>query len=347
MPREHFLLVGRGFLKWFKYLCMFFMCAELCRDSARRGRLLTVFLTSMTVLSLNGLYQVFSPDHLDLIKQYSSDIPGRDIVIRMRSSLNAPNDLASFLLLAIPLAFYAWHQSRSSLRSFFLAALLALFSAAFVLTYSRAGFLALVMATALYLAVHKKLKFLVFTGGVLAALCLISETFRDNFLISLNLSDITVSQRLRYWLYTWEMIQAHPILGHGVNMYYQIIPAFTPAEETFRGYAHNAYLQMWGDVGIVGLTLFLIPIGYSVWREWLSRRERERKIDARSAVFVGLVAYLIQSFADTNFYALQTTFLFWIIWGYYWSLAEDEDASTSLRPNWTMSRAAAGRRMAS
>ena len=55
---------------------------------------------------------------LDLVKRYAVDIPGR--FIRMRSSFGSPNDLAAFLIAAVPVAFAAWTaEKRWNARSAF------------------------------------------------------------------------------------------------------------------------------------------------------------------------------------------------------------------------------------
>ena len=58
----------------------------------------------MSLVALNGFYQMTFG--VDLIKGYKAWVPGR--YLRMRSSFGAPNDLSTFLLLAVPIAFSFW-----------------------------------------------------------------------------------------------------------------------------------------------------------------------------------------------------------------------------------------------
>ena len=91
-----------------------------------------------------------------------------------------------------------------------------------------------------------------------------------------------------------------------------LFPNFAPAGATYRGYAHNCFLQLGAEVGLLGLGAFLVPVLAVAWREgaaggvWRGPRE---------ALFWGLVAFLIQSAFDTNLYAFQAAHAFWIAWG--------------------------------
>ena len=89
---------------------------------------------------------------------------------------------------------------------------------------------------------------------------------------------------------------------------------FAPPEETYRGYAHNSYLQIWAETGIFGAVFFMIPLAVILWRK-APRRGTGPPLSAGSALWTGLLAFLIQAFFDTNFHALQTSLLFWIFWG--------------------------------
>lgn len=303
----------RGFFKWLKYIGLFFMAAEWFQDPAKTRRLVGVFLVSVFFLTVNGFYQIWFG--LDLIKGYSVDIPGR--LIRMKSSLGSPNDLATFYLMAIPLVFWLWARERKwSWRSAAPLALLLFFFSALVMTLSRSGLFALFLAVFGYALIRRA--FLA-AGGMLClgmAFILSSELLRLNFLHSLNLRDITIAERFAFWQVTWALIQKAPLLGHGVNTYFSNFAAFAPASETYRGYAHNCYLQMWSEVGILGLLAFLAPLLFGFWKG--------RSFPLKDVLRVGLAAYLIQSFFDTNFYAIQASVLFWVFWGMAAALKDEK-----------------------
>lgn len=311
VPSELMITALRGCFKWLKFIGIFFMCAETFDHPQKRKRLAGIFIASMILTSLNGYYQLWSG--IDFVKGYSVHVPGR--FVRMQSSFSSPNGLAAFLLMGLPLIFFLWYRTGTwKLKSAFYVIIMALFSTAFVMTLSRSAFLAFLVSLSVYVFFRKEKRLVLLIWIVPIVIFLTSDTLRYNFLTSLNLGDITVGERLRFWRTTWAMISEHPFLGHGVNTYYQNFPLFAPAEETYRGYAHNCFLQMWSEVGFFGLLAFLIPL-FSKLKSQLWNRPKEARLDVQEAVLVGLVAFLVQSFFDTHFYSLQTAFLFWIFWG--------------------------------
>lgn len=310
--RGEFLTAGlRGVWKWFKYLTIFFMCRDLFREPESQKRAGMVFLISMAFVSLNGFWQMWSG--LDLIKGYAVDIPGR--LVRMRSSFGSPNDLAAFYLVGLPLAFHMWlNEKKWSLRSVLFAGLAAAFFVCLVLTLSRSAFLALFVAFFIFLLGTGRKKMIWIGVVFLAAFLGFSGLLRENFVTSLNPKDITVGERLRYWRQSWDLIKEKPLLGHGANTYFKEFAAHAPANEEYRGYAHNFILQLWSDLGLVGLGLFLFGLIYGFVKKWPSRREGLKIPEFTAALWVGLLAFVLQGLLDTNFFAFQTAHLFWFFW---------------------------------
>ncbi len=321
----------RGVLKWIKYLGFFFMSADLFGEPARFRRLVSVFMASLFLVVLNGLYQMWTG--ADLIKHYTVDIPGR--FIRMTSSFSAPNGLAAFLLMGVPLTFVVWYRQKSwSLNSVGLVALLTLFSTALAMTLTRAAILALAVAATINVIRRVPKATWVLAAGFTAFLTS-SRFIFDIYVKSLQLSDITVSERLRVWKTTWAMISHHPFIGNGVNTYFKLFPSFMPPEETFRGYAHNCYLQMWSEIGLIGAVAFTAAL---VWM-FTKKLAAPQRDPLDGALWVGLTALALQSAVDTNFYSLQTATLFWVFWGAFCGSANVANAAYSETGNsWSRSR---------
>jgi|GEM_PF-1495766 len=316
----------RGLLKWLKYLGIFQLSVELFQDPTRARRAVKAFLLIAAGIVANGFYQMCFG--YDFLRHHSIDIPGR--LVRMQSSFSSPNDLAAFLLLGIPLSFHAWEKNKIwNKQGILYAALFIFLSVALIATLSRSAFLALLISIFLYLVLQNRAALLTFLGscGALAVLFSTSKELRYNFFGSFNAKDITIGERLRFWEITLRMIQEHPFLGNGINMYYTKFPLFAPASETYRGYAHNSYLQMWSEIGLFGFLAFLIPLFFCLGKGLFSGRFKTRASSLSNALLVGIVAFLIQAFFDTNFYALQASFLFWIFWGMYVGLLLSNDSS--------------------
>lgn len=301
-----------GAAKWFKYFGIFFMASELFADSRRRGRFVAAFLVSAGLVAADGFYQMFAGT--DLVKGYSVDIPGR--YVRMQGPFSSPNDLAAYLLFAAPFSFFFWvREKKWSVKSAALALLFALTALSFVLTLSRSGFVGLYAASFLLAAAALPPA----AAALIAAAplgFLFSPMLRYNFFSSLNLKDVTVGERLRIWETTLRMVRENPWIGTGVNSYVDRFASFAGAGETWRGYAHNCYLQMASETGVPSLVFFALPFFLLLPKEMLKSRGKALEPE-RWALLVSVPAFLVQSAFDTNFYALQAATLFWLFWGMF------------------------------
>ena len=86
-------------------------------------------------------------------------------------------------------------------------------------------------------------------------------------------------------------------------------------------YAHNGYLQMAAETGIVGLAAFLAICVYffvTVARSLL-RCPDERTRSVGWAFYFGALAFLFHAMTDTNLQSLLLVNLFWIAIGAGWA----------------------------
>lgn len=71
----------------------------------------------------------------------------------------------------------------------------------------------------------------------------------------------TLNSRTIYWQTAWEAIQQKPLLGHGLGLFsFTGIKEAQPFNTIY--FVHNDYLQLWHDLGIFWLTLFVGVIAY-------------------------------------------------------------------------------------
>jgi putative inorganic carbon (hco3(-)) transporter len=76
-------------------------------------------------------------------------------------------------------------------------------------------------------------------------------------------------------------------------------------------YAHNCYLQILAETGLIGLMTFL-------WFLFELIRNGYKKIKTNNdlislGLFTGFLAFLIHMFFDTQMYSLKLSMLFWIL----------------------------------
>jgi O-antigen ligase len=132
-----------------------------------------------------------------------------------------------------------------------------------------------------------------------------------------SLSDVGTKDRVFMWQTAWHMIQDRPVLGHGINTFMANYLTYWVGGEQQPRYAHNCYLQMAAETGLVGLAAFL-------WLLWLAFARMGRALTRAPAsgdrtilagLVAGLLAFAIQAGYDTNFYAMRQVAIFWVLAG--------------------------------
>ena len=115
------------------------------------------------------------------------------------------------------------------------------------------------------------------------------------------------------------MIQDSPLLGHGINTFMMIFEAYRGDPGNNPTYAHNSYLQLAAETGVVGLIAFLW-IFVKLFRWFLSSlaaygTKNDTLIIPALGLLSGIFAFLIQSFVDNHFYSLQLSVYLWFVTG--------------------------------
>lgn len=73
-------------------------------------------------------------------------------------------------------------------------------------------------------------------------------------------NDSTLSNRMYLWEYAIEMFNEKPLFGHGWGSYAGSVDLVIDTVDVSSIHAHNIYLQLLSEVGIVGVLLFMIPM---------------------------------------------------------------------------------------
>lgn len=148
-------------------------------------------------------------------------------------------------------------------------------------------------------------------------------------------SEHVASGRWIIWESSWEMYKQFPVLGWGMETFWQAYPAFRhPFDGSAGQNAHNEYLQFLVELGPIGLMLFFGLLGSILLRIFKAR-------DALGSEGIGLVAALaalaIQASFTTTYYQLSI----WIVFGWYigrLSKITASEAGYAWSPNTVFSR---------
>jgi O-antigen ligase len=89
--------------------------------------------------------------------------------------------------------------------------------------------------------------------------------------LSVDVTDANFStiERLAHWAAALRMFAAHPLTGVGAGNYAVVYARYqVPRWHLALGHAHNLYLNMAAEVGIVGALAYLVFVGAGIWLAW-------------------------------------------------------------------------------
>jgi O-antigen ligase len=134
------------------------------------------------------------------------------------------------------------------------------------------------------------------------------------FIDSVNTDDPTTG-RAHFWAVTLDIIKAHPYVGTGLGAFGVVYTRYDTRNGLFRlEQAHNDYLQVFSDAGVLGA---LLALSFVVLLFYLALKRARSKDDFRRAVALaalsGCFAVLVHSFFDFTLHTTSNALLFLIV----------------------------------
>ncbi len=189
-----------------------------------------------------------------------------------------------------------------------------------VATLSRAGLLTLaVLALVALITIRRRpLKLGLLAAGVVAGVALLqipAIKLRMAHQFDPSYPYNTFEGRLQIWSDTLHMLRDHPIFGAGLRGYAIVMrPYVTTPKGLPELYAHDIFLSMWAEIGLLGLAAFAVILGMLLWRGWTSFSKAEGFAKAllwgTSAAFVAIT---VHGLFDTPYYGNDLSVEFWML----------------------------------
>jgi O-antigen ligase len=297
-----------GFIgKWLEYALLFMMAADL---GARQGiprRVGVLVAWSSVLVVIEALSQeLFGTG---VFRGY------RWIVFeRMTGPYTNPIDLATYIMVVVPLLLGVAQGAARRVRW-----------ALWVLVAALIGCLGRTLAFGVWLSFGAALLWLAWRRpdlrrpvlvalGAVAAASLGFMALRGEWYLA-TLSDMGTKDRVYMWQAALRMIQARPVLGHGVNTFMANYLDYWVGGERQPRYAHNCYLQIAAETGLIGLAAFSAMIASAARRIWTALRGARADTALLAGLATGLLAFLIHAGYETNFFSMRQAALFWTLGG--------------------------------
>jgi len=285
------------FIKWVQILLLFLFVYDHL-TSRRLPWLLGALLVTGLFQAGVGVYQFAlrgeGPDH------FAITVLG-DRFYRAYGTFEQPNPYAGYLGLTLPLALGAlWGvltDRKTRKRAPFLLIVVAAMGAALGMSWSRGAWLGFgaalaVMALALPRQARWGLLLIVALVGaglglyqaglipesILARLTNFAQDvrFEDVRGVGINDANYAVIERLAHWQAALEMFRYNLWTGVGFGCYEPAYSRFALINWPIAlGHAHNFYLNIAAETGLIGLAAYLILWGAVFWQTWRATRRAE------------------------------------------------------------------------
>ena len=151
--------------------------------------------------------------------------------------------------------------------------------------------------------------------GLFLGVVLLGGEFSINrFIDSVNTDDPTTG-RAHFWSVTLEIIKAHPYVGTGLGAFGVIYTRYDSRNGLYRlEQAHNDYLQVLSDAGIIGAVLALSFVVLLFWKALSRARSRDDfRRGVALAALSGCFAVLVHSFFDFTLHTTSNALLFLVL----------------------------------
>lgn len=229
-----------------------------------------------------------------------------------------PNEFAIAILPFIAITFYMAISEKNKLLKLISIGIMVIIFLALISTVSRGGIIGIagMLLFALFKSKQKLITIIAIFIVVILFINFMPQNLRDRFsktkvsehALGTGDGDIDSTTR-RYYLTQagWRMFLEHPLFGIGIGNYYYENRNYAPVHP---GRAHNMYIEIMAELGIIGIFLFLGTIFFTLKGLNGIIKSKSPLTGYAKGFYIGLVGFLI---AGILLHAQQDRILWFII----------------------------------
>jgi O-antigen ligase len=222
-----------------------------------------------------------------------------------------PHNFAFFVNLCLFSGLGHMFFQKKTAAKIWIGAALVLMAVAVGISFSRGAYLGLIVGAVFFTIIFLKrtgiLGKALVAAGVLFVIILIfnSNIISQRLASSFNLKEGSNAERYKNWVQAADIIQEYPLGGVGLGNYARTVDPTAAGRSSI--YAHNLFLDIAAETGILSAVLFLLLIFFSIWRNVKNNNMMSLGLAS------GLVAFSVHSVFDTALYCPQVLMMFLII----------------------------------
>jgi O-antigen ligase len=322
---------------------LYFIVVNNVHNEKQINRIITAILIVGTLFGIYGIFQYNGIDFPFWIGNY-----GRGKVFGLFGNVGY---FAEYLILPLPIAISLFLVSKNKIKKTLLLIGVLAIGGTLLATLTRGPYLAMAISLVFMMSVfissggkkfiqeNKKLFILVLVAVIIVTFLIVIPTplnkpgtiisnIKERASIARLSNDFSFGRRTAIWKFTTLMIKDHPLLGSGIGTFkyntlrYQAkffdqgqnraLYPYGVAEK-----AHNEYLQLGAELGIIGLIIFIwLMISYFNFGLKILKRIKD---EYKRGIIIGLMGSIVAFLVDAVFWFPMhqpaNIALFWLVLG--------------------------------
>jgi putative inorganic carbon (HCO3(-)) transporter len=314
----------RELMRLASYVCFYYVILDWSQTEDNTRIVLKVLMTSTIAVAIFGLWQALAGGYSALydvlypVQEEISQIPAWEG--RITSFLEHYNGLVGYINLVMPFCLaFATGGSDPLLRTLSRWCLV-LAGIALLLTQSRGGLIAfasILLINACLSARDRKTRMR--RVAIVLIACLVVAAAAGVFFQRLGeIDDFTTVSRLAIWGGAFTVFVHSPVFGTGFGNLRGLMGGLLNLPDGWTGDAHNLYLELLAETGLIGFLAFGILIILALRTAVRQFRTTQNEVDKMTAraIFVAICGVLVHGTVDYLFHTTpQVTVLFFLVLG--------------------------------
>ena len=295
----------------------YFLTVNLMRTEKWIMRCVLTLISSASIVAIIGVFEfIFGANSDKWLDQSFSSL----IKTRVVSLFENPNILAIFLVMIFPFIIATRIISTQKNEKFLTSILLLLFVATIIFTWSRAAWIATIVAVVVFALLANRKSFRLF--GVIALTIpiipiVLPTSILERFLSITNLTDSSIAYRIYTWKGSVNAIKDHFLggIGYGDYAFSVVYPSYSYAGIESAPHTHNLTLQIILGMGLIGFIVFCFVIFLNCQKcfEYIKNSTNSNSKIYVIASVTAIIAALIMGIFDYIWYNQRIFYLFWVI----------------------------------
>jgi O-antigen ligase len=314
----------RELMRLASYVCFYYVILDWSQTEDNTRIVLKVLMTSTIAVAIFGLWQALAGGYSALydvlypVQEEISQIPTWEG--RITSFLEHYNGLAGYINLVMPFCLaFATSGSDPLLRTLSRWCLV-LAGIALLLTQSRGGLIAFASILLINACLSARdRKTMMRRVAIVLIACLVVAAAAGVFFQRLGeIDDFTTVSRLAIWGGAFTVFVHSPVFGTGFGNLRGLMGGLLNLPDGWTGDAHNLYLELLAETGLIGFLAFGILIILALRTAVRQFRTTQNEVDKMTAlaVFVAICGVLVHGTVDYLFHTTpQVTALFFLVLG--------------------------------